>query len=336
MLTLKKISVLALAAFLFFSCTKERFIDEPGNLVPKTVDQDPTLPSITENGAMLHSQAFGHPDSTMIVVIHGGPGGDYRYLLNCADLASNGYRVVFYDQRGSGLSQRFSKKSYTSRGTGALDMLYDELSGVIAHYRTSPSQKVILYGHSWGGVLATGYAGKHPNAIQGLIVSEPGGFKWDDIADFVKRANSFKLWGEFLNDATYMDQFISGNEDQHELLDYKLNLRAAKNENTGEDNTLPGSFWRSGAVINTALFEIGDEHHPDFSAGINGFHVPVLFFYSERNKAYQLSWAQRISSAYNSVNLEFVSGAGHDGIVSNRGAWSGTTLPKIINYIHSL
>ena len=101
------------------------------------------LPSITVNGVMLHSEAFGHPDSTMIVCIHGGPGGDYRYMLNFKDLADYGYRVVFYDQRGSGLSQRFSKKSYTSLGLGAIDLIYNELSGVIAHYRTQPKSKSI-------------------------------------------------------------------------------------------------------------------------------------------------------------------------------------------------
>ena len=110
MKTKRKILMLAFIALLLFSCTKERLINEPGNLVPRTVDQDPSLPSITVNGAMLHSEAFGHPDSTMIVCIHGGPGGDYRYLLNCKDLADYGYRVVFYDQRGSGLSQRFPKE----------------------------------------------------------------------------------------------------------------------------------------------------------------------------------------------------------------------------------
>ena len=112
----------------------------------------PSLPAITVNGAMLHSEAFGPPDSTMVVCIHGGPGADYRYMLNAQDLADAGYRVVFYDQRGSGLSQRFPRKSYTDLGVGAVDLMYDELSGVIAHYRTHPDQKVFLLGHSWGAI----------------------------------------------------------------------------------------------------------------------------------------------------------------------------------------
>ncbi len=132
---------------------------EPGLLVPRTVDEDPDLPSITVNGAQLHSEDFGPPDSAIIVVLHGGPGSDYRYLLNCKEFANQGYRVVFYDQRGSGLSQRFPKSSYNS-----VQIMTDEVEGVIAHYRTSPAQKVFLLGHSWGAMLATAYVNEHSNS----------------------------------------------------------------------------------------------------------------------------------------------------------------------------
>ena len=332
----RKFLLLAVAAVLFFSCTKERFIDEPGNLVPRTVDEDPSLPSITVNDAMLHAEAFGNPGDPMIVCIHGGPGSDYRYLLNCKDLANYGYRVVFYDQRGSGLSQRFSKQSYTSLGLGAMDMIYDELSGVIAHYRTSPNQKVFLMGHSWGGILATAYAGKHPTTIQGLVVCEPGGLKWDDIMEYMKTSRSFNLTGEFANDATYLDQFLTGREYHHEILDYKIALLAGTNDITGEVLLEPGSFWRFGAVISNALMEVGKKYKPDFSDGISNFNIPVLFFYSEKNQAYPDSWAQKISGVYKTANLFKVPGVGHSGIITDKNAWAALTLPKMLAYFNSL
>lgn len=328
--------MLAVTALLFFSCEEERFMNEPGNLVPRTVDQDPSLPSITVNGVMLHSEAFGNPDGSMIVCIHGGPGGDYRYMLNLKDLADYGYRVVFYDQIGSGLSERFSKRSYTELGTGALDMIYDELGGVIAHYRTSPNQKVFLIGHSWGAMLATAYSGRHPNAIQGLVLAEPGGLKWDDVVEFVKKTRSFNFWGELLNDATYIDQFITGKEHQHEVLDYKLAMLASKNDITGDNDTNSGSIWRPGAIMNSALFEMAQQSKPDFSEGISNFNLPVLFFYSEYDKGYPDDWADKISAVYNQVELWKVPGTGHNGIVSDKKAWKETTLPRILTYFNSL
>lgn len=321
---------------LLFSCTDGRTIDEPGNLVPKTVDQDSSLPSIYANGAMLHSEAFGPENGTIVIALHGGPGGDYRYLLNGKDLAAEGFRVVFYDQRGSGLSQRFSKKSYTSFGAGVMDVIYNELHAVIAHYRKTPEQKVVLFGHSWGAILASGYAGKYPDDIQGLILCEPGGLKWNDIEDYVKKSRSFKLWSEILNDAAYMDQFISGKEDQHEILDYKMSMLASKNDITGEGDFDSSMSWRSGAVIMDALFDIGEQYNIDFSQGIQNYNGPVLFFYSERNKAYPDSWAQKITASYHNPSVVKVSGVGHDGIVTNSSAWNNQTKPEIINLINGL
>lgn len=333
--TIKKFFLMALTALIFSACTEDRVINEPGFLVPKTVEKDPTLPSITVNGSMLHSEAFGHPDSAIIVAIHGGPGSDYRYMLNLKDFANHGYRVVFYDQIGSGLSQRFPKNFYKSKGKNAIDIYYDELSGVIAHYKTHANQKVFLMGHSWGGILAAGYVGKYPNAIQGLVISEPGGLKWKDIVDYVEESRSFSFFSELANDATYLDQFITGDEDEHAILDYKSAMLSIKNDITGDDETSGSHFWRRGAVINNAMFEIGEEYKPDFSEGTENFNVPVLFFFSEKNKAYPLSWAQKISSAFNWVDVQTVAGVGHSGIVFNNDAWKNITLPKALSYFNS-
>lgn len=332
------LQVCLLLAFSFFvtSCSKERLIDEPGNLVPKTVIQNSELPQIEINGVKLHSEAFGNPLNTMIVVVHGGPGGDYRYLLNCKDLVQQGYYVVFYDQRGSGLSERLSDNRYTDRGLEAITDLYDELKGVIECYKTSSSQKIVLFGHSWGGILTSGFAGRYPNLIDGLIVCEPGGLKWSDIKSYVEESRSFKIWSELSNDATYLDQFISGKKNQHEILDYKLNMLASKNDITGEDNTKPASFWRSGAVIQTALYELGNSYNPDFSSNLQNFLPNTLFLYSEKNKAYPTSWVNKISAFYHSVSIYRIEGTGHNGIISDQQIWQQQTMPKVIQYIQSL
>lgn len=333
---MKKMMIAFMAVWGMVSCTKERVLNEPGNLVPRTVDQDSGLPSIFVNNALLHAEAFGHPDSTLIIVIHGGPGSDYRDLMTSKSLAAHGYRVVFYDQRGSGLSQRFPHKYYTSLGRGAVDLMYDELSGVIAHFRTEVNQKVYLVGHSWGGILAAGYTGKNPEKVDGLVVAEPGGLKWEDIETYVKESRSFSLWGELFNDAGFIDQFISGKTDQHEILDYRAGMLGSKNDITGDNTPVPGNAWRAGAVINAALFEVGDKYHPDFSAGLEQFQLPVLFLYSGRNKVYTDAWAQHIAGAFKNVQLCKVQGVGHEGIIANSRAWSTITEPNILKYFQSL
>lgn len=313
-----------------WGCTKENRITEEGNLVPKTVEQDPTLPSIPVNGSIFHAETFGNPDSAMIIVLHGGPGSDYRHLLNCKAFASQGYYVVFYDQRGSGLSKRHPKSFYT------IQVMMDDLSGVIAHYRKSPAQKVFLLGHSWGAILATAFIDKYPAVINGVILGEPGGFTWNDIEGYVTRSRDIKITSELINDFLYADQFITGKRDEHAILDYKYALLSAsdgdKDNPVGNEGALP--FWRSGAVVNQALFELGDEEKPNWTTHLNQYHTKVLFVYSERNKAYGQAYAQKVSSAYPNVQLFKVNGAGHD-MISFPTGWSNF-YPAALTYLNSL
>lgn len=319
-----------LLSFFFFSCTKEFKINEEGNLVPKTVELDASLPAITVNGSKFHAETFGNPANKMLVILHGGPGSDYRYLLNCKEFANQGYFVVFYDQRGSGLSKRYSKQSYT------IQVMINDLAAVIAHYRTSQSQKVFLLGHSWGAMLATAFINQHPTSINGVVLGEPGGFKWQDIKDYVARAQDFRFTSETLNDAAYLEQFMTGNENQQAILDYKFGLMAsadgAKDSPLGNDGPLP--FWRSGAVVNRALFDIGEREKPDWTTNLHKFSTKVFFAYSERNKAYGLAHAQMVSSAYPNVQLEKINGAGHD-FISFPTGWANF-FPLALTYLNSL
>lgn len=332
---LKKTVFITLSALsLLVSCNK-RTINEPGVLVPKTVDQDPGLPSVRIGGNLLHSEAFGHPDSTLVICIHGGPGADYRYLLNCKDLANYGYRVVFYDQLGSGLSQRVPKAFFETYSSNTLNYFYDELDAIINHYRTKPSQKVFLLGQSWGAMLATGFAGRYPNKVHALVSAEPGGLDWDEIEEYASNLTKWSLWGEFFNNATYLDQFITGKSEEHEVLDYKAGILAgSKLPTSGDDSRGPGSFWRIGAVINAATFELGRKQKPSLKIGLENFNVPVLYLYGGENTAHPDSWAQKISSAYKYVEV-FKTGGSHSEMVGDIALWRAVTLPKVLSYFRS-
>jgi proline iminopeptidase len=325
-----QIVFVTISIIIFSSCTKGRLISEEGNLVPLTVEKDASLSSISINGSKFHAETFGNPANKMLVILHGGPGSDYRYLLNCKEFANQGYYVVFYDQRGSGLSKRHNKNEYS------IQLMIDDLKAVIANYKTSSSQKVFLLGHSWGAILATAYINQNPAAIHGAILGEPGGFKWNDIKEYVNRARDFRFTSEALNDAAYPDQFITGNENAHAILDYKLGILgatdAAKDNPTGNEAVL--AFWRAGAVVNKALFDLGEKEKPDWTTNLGVFTIKVLFAYSERNRAYGLTHAQKVSSAYPNVQLVKINGAGHD-FISFPTGWANF-YPVALNYLNAL
>jgi len=294
----------ALAALTLGSCdTLEP--DDPGLLVPPTVDEDRSLPSISVNGTLLHSEAFGNPNDPMIVVLHGGPGNDYRSLLNCSAFSSDGFFVVFYDQRGSGLSRRHNKDVYTTQ------LFVDDLDAVIRHYRRRPDQKVILMGQSWGAMLATAYVNAYPTAVSGLVLSESGGFTFHDAEEYGKRTRPLDLFDETSNDYVYLDQILTGSG--HNELDYKAGLQGAAEfaEGNMEGNAGPYPLWRKGAVCSAAATEYARAHPFDFTTNLRQFTTKVLFLYSELNRAYGRAHAQMVSSAFPNVQLVEIKGTGH-------------------------
>jgi proline iminopeptidase len=326
-----KVILLAIAiTSVFFTGCKKVKISEPGNLVPKTVTEDLSLPSITVNGAKFHSEAFGPPDSSIILVLHGGPAADYRYLYNCKEFGNQGFRVVFYDQRGTGLSQRFPKSHYTS-----LQQNYDDMNAIIAYYRTSATQKVFLLGHSWGAMLAGAYINTYPNAVNGAVLAEPGGLVWEDVKKYIKASQKMAITSEALNNATYIDQFITGKNDEHEILDYKFRMLASTgNETNITGDESPIAQWRPGAVFQTACLDIGNEQNPNWTTNLHLFTTKVLFIYSEKNSAYGLAHAQKVSAPFPNVALFKTMGAGHS-MLSFPTGWNNT-YPVMLNYFKSL
>lgn len=143
--------------------------------VPGTVESDPSIPHIEINGLNLHAEVFGPDTAEVVIVIHGGPGNDYRYLLPLKPLASE-YRLVFYDQRGAGLSERVDAEFQS------LEYALKDLESVVDHY--AEGRKVNLIGHSWGAMLATGYLARHPDRVNHAVLAEPGMLTTDKAKEY--------------------------------------------------------------------------------------------------------------------------------------------------------
>lgn len=133
--------------------------------LPLTAAHDAQVPSITLRGYRFHAQTFGDPGKQPLIVVHGGPGADFRYLLGLQALADD-YYVVFYDQRGTGLSPRLPAQDIS------VDAYVDDLDAFVTH--VGRGRPVHLLGHSWGAMLASAYTGRHPEKVQRLILAEPG------------------------------------------------------------------------------------------------------------------------------------------------------------------
>jgi proline iminopeptidase len=278
---------------------------EPGLLVPATVDEDPSLPSIEIADTRLHAQAFGDPGNPVIMVLHSGPGSDYRGLLPLSGLASDGYQVVFWDQRGSGLSQRHDADTID------IETYLEDLRLVIEHY--APDRPLVFIGQSWGAMYATAFINKYGDyggRIQGAVLTEPGAFTSEQLRVFIKRLEgSVSLIGEPLNDALWAGQFLSRAD--HERADYQaalLALRGAAAEHRNPDNLTP--FWRVGSVVHGRLLKVAKKGF-DWTTHLDRFPRKVLFLRGDRNEAATLEHQQELAASYPDATIETIAGAGH-------------------------
>jgi proline iminopeptidase len=312
------------------ACQKED-MTKPGLLVPLTVDQDPGLQSIPVNGTLLHVETYGDPTNPIIIMIHGGPGGDYRSLLKAKSFANDGFFVVFYDQRGTGLSKREDKSQFEKKD--ALQLYIDDLGSIIDQYQKSGNQKVFLIGHSWGAMLATAYVNQHPKSINGLVLAEPGGLSWTQTSEYLDRSNKIKFFAESLNDAIFPEQIFAGRS-EHEVLDYKASFFAGFENAPGNTIGNPGPypFWRNGAVVFEALIDNAEKYGFDFTTQLNQFSTNVLFMYSENNKAYGLQWAEKVSAPIQKADLKIVLNCGHEMLYFG---WDDF-YPKALTYLNDL
>src|SRR3954466_1687397 len=96
-------SMVMIAAAGLTACDGINDPSKAGNLVPKTVDEDPAIPSLALAGTVFHYETFGDPSKPVIIFLHGGPGSDSRELARLLD-RHDGYAltddhfVVTWDQ----------------------------------------------------------------------------------------------------------------------------------------------------------------------------------------------------------------------------------------------
>lgn len=113
-------------------------------------------------GGTVRYRVLGGGDRTL-VLLHGGPGGGSLYLKPLEQLAGPERRVVTYDQLGCGESDRPDDPSLWRA-----DRFVDELETLRAHLGLEGFD---LYGHSWGGMLATDYALAHQEHLRSLVLA---------------------------------------------------------------------------------------------------------------------------------------------------------------------
>lgn len=143
------------------------------------------------NGANLWTVSFGKGDP--IFFIAGGPGGSH-YGLRSFDSLSTTNTLVYFDGLGRGKSDTADVKEYS------LERDIEDLEGL---RKAMGYSTINILGHSYGGLVAQGYAIKYPDHVKHLILANTfhSFVMWqenDDNSNREIRVNYPEVWEELM------------------------------------------------------------------------------------------------------------------------------------------
>jgi len=112
------------------------------------------------------TKRVGNNPELKVLLLHGGPGATHEYFEACDSfLPAAGVEYYYYDQLGAGRSDQPDDPSLWE-----LDRFVDEVEQVRRALELDRGN-FVLFGHSWGGILATEYALTHRRHLRGLVIS---------------------------------------------------------------------------------------------------------------------------------------------------------------------
>ena len=110
---------------------------------------------------VIYVEESGNPDGIPVLFIHGGPGAGCESYHRCF-FDPNVYRIILFDQRGSGRSTPHAELegNTTQNLVADIEVIRDKLD----------INRWVLFGGSWGSTLSLVYAETHADRVMGLIV----------------------------------------------------------------------------------------------------------------------------------------------------------------------
>lgn len=184
-------------------------------------DGVPLHVGIDEPAPHLRNYPSGRPRPTFVLT-HGFCLTSACWVLQRRALARAGYRVVVWDQRGHGGSEKGSPDSYR------IDQLGSDLYRVIAE--STPTGDLILVGHSMGGMTTMAFAERHPEIVADRVVgfaavaTSPGGIPLANSGWLAKNGKVLlevigpRLFTELTNRPHLLKSLLRSNRDLLEFI----------------------------------------------------------------------------------------------------------------------
>lgn len=160
------------------------------------------------NGAKLWVVTVGEGDP--VIFISGGPGGAHTGLRSFDPLAEKHHQLIYFDGFGRG-------KSDTAKNVAEYTLARD-VEDIEGLRKALKLDKISILGHSYGGLVAQGYAVKYPQNVSHLILADTfhSFVMWqenDDNSNHEIKTNYPEVWSELMK---IREQGAVSSDQQHQ------------------------------------------------------------------------------------------------------------------------
>jgi proline iminopeptidase len=289
--------------------------------VPETVAQDPSLAQLTIDGYTYHAETYGDPANPVVITLHGGPGGDYRSILALQALADE-YYVVFFDQRGAGLSPRVDPEEITLETTIA------DLDSIVEYF--GHGEKVNIVGHSWGAMLASAYLGRYPQKVDHVVLAEPGFLNTEFAEEWAAGTQMRFSPGViyYFLKTKFESLHVNGPDDQaaDDYFSHQINLYQGDDHPQVSyycqgDKPKEDVSWRFGAAAANTISQQAVDQDGNFdinlAEGVGQYENTVLFMTGECQQLIGADFQSRQMALFPSAELAVIPNAGHEMFFEN-------------------
>jgi len=263
-----------------------------------------TNKTIVSGNSKLNYTTFGV--GKPILIINGGPGMNsdgFAYVAQ--ELAKMNFQTIIYDQRGTGKStiEIPNSKNIT------MDLMSEDIENLRHHLKI---EKWSIFGHSFGGIMATYYATKHPETIDKLIFSSSGGVNMKFTLYLQERLNKNLTKSERDSLSFYQRKRDLGDNSKETITKRAQFLAKAYVFDKSNSDVIAQRLTQINFTVNSLVIENLQKINFDCSTLFSNFKRPVLVLQG-KNDIISVETAQEIATTFPHSKLILIENCGHYG-----------------------
>ena len=257
-----------------------------------------TVPLLAEtfksaDGTVLHYDVIG--GGAPVVLLSGGPGFSPDYLRPIAEKLAKKYQFILLHQRGTGRSSDATSLQMVK--------LVEDLEAL---RKTLDEPKLVLIGHSFGGIVSMMYAREHPDRVGMLVLIASGGPTLKSMMKFnatlesrftAEEKASIAEWTARMKDDRARAVFEITKAKSAAYFADRSKARLLTDPMTVESFN-DATFWALAPQM-MAL---------DLRAGLEKVQAPVIVIHGKQDP---LESAQEVHETFPASQLELIDDAGH-------------------------